>query len=187
LLENKLKINLLGEAWKLKQVVFSNALLHAFEEVAKKMKQPLNEVLIDPFFYYYLKNKSIQSIDNLQGNCLEGLINSPKNQIEIWYKNKKVQKLKINDLREELLLFPLYKTIIQKTNLQLEKGFYIEQKEIGLIGSFEIYTDNFIIEYSAVDLALDAALRYQNMPFEFYRDWLEVANDEIRHFLMLEK
>ena len=36
-------------------------------------------------------------------------------------------------------------------------------------------------------LALDAALRYQNMPFEFYRDWLEVANDEIRHFLMLEK
>ncbi len=38
-----------------------------------------------------------------------------------------------------------------------------------------------------VDLALDAALRYQNMPFEFYRDWLEVANDEIRHFLMLEK
>ena len=146
MLENKLKINLLGEAWKLKQVVFSNALLHAFEEVAKKMKQPLNEVLIDPFFYYYLKNKSIQSIDNLQGNCLEGLINSPKNQIEIWYKNKKVQKLKINDLREELLLFPLYKTIIQKTNLQLEKGFYIEQKEIGLIGSFEIYTDNFSID-----------------------------------------
>ena len=146
MLENKLKINLLGEAWKLKQVVFSNALLHAFEEVAKKMKQPLNEVLIDPFFYYYLKNKSIQSIDNLQGNCLEGLINSPKNQIEIWYKNKKVQKLKINDLREELLLFPLYKTIIQKTNLQLEKGIYIEQKEIGLIGSFEIYTDNFSID-----------------------------------------
>ena len=57
-----------------------------------------------------------------------------------------MQKLKINDLKEELLLFPLYKTITQKTNLQLEKGFYIEQKEIGLIGSFEIYTDNFIID-----------------------------------------
>jgi uncharacterized ferritin-like protein (DUF455 family) len=25
------------------------------------------------------------------------------------------------------------------------------------------------------------------MPFEFYKDWLEVADDEIRHFLMLEK
>ncbi len=43
------------------------------------------------------------------------------------------------------------------------------------------------IEYSAVDLALDAALRYQNMPIDFYKDWLEVASDEIRHFLMLEK
>ena len=43
------------------------------------------------------------------------------------------------------------------------------------------------IEYSAIDLALDAALRYKNLPKEYYKDWLEVANDEIRHFLMLEK
>lgn len=43
------------------------------------------------------------------------------------------------------------------------------------------------IEYSAIDLALDAAVRYKNMPIRFYKDWLEVADDEIRHFLMLEK
>jgi len=43
------------------------------------------------------------------------------------------------------------------------------------------------IEYSAIDLALDAALRYKNMPVEYYKDWLEVADDEIRHFLMLEE
>lgn len=43
------------------------------------------------------------------------------------------------------------------------------------------------IEYSAIDLALDAALRFKNMPIEYYKDWLEVADDEIRHFLMLEK
>lgn len=43
------------------------------------------------------------------------------------------------------------------------------------------------IEYSAIDLALDAALRYKNMPFKYYKDWLEVADDEIRHFLMLEE
>jgi hypothetical protein len=144
--DHKLKINLIGEAWKLKQLVLSNELLNAFEEVATRMKQPLIEVLIDPFFYHYLKNKTIQSIDDLQGNSIEGLINSPKNQIEIWYKNKKVQKLKINDLKEELLLFPLYKTTIHKANPNLENGIYIEQKDIGLIGSFEIYTDNFIID-----------------------------------------
>ncbi len=43
------------------------------------------------------------------------------------------------------------------------------------------------IEYSAIDLALDAALRFKDMPKNYYKDWLEVADDEIRHFLMLEK
>lgn len=43
------------------------------------------------------------------------------------------------------------------------------------------------IEYSAIDLALDAALRFKNLPQEYYKDWLEVANDEIRHFIMLEE
>ncbi len=42
------------------------------------------------------------------------------------------------------------------------------------------------IEYSAIDLALDAAYRFKSMPMEFYEDWLEVANDECRHFLMVE-
>ena len=43
------------------------------------------------------------------------------------------------------------------------------------------------IEYSAIDLALDAVYRYPQMSMEYKIDWLEVANDEIRHFKMLEK
>ena len=43
------------------------------------------------------------------------------------------------------------------------------------------------IEYSAIDLAIDAAYRFQGLPKKYYDDWLEVADDEIRHFLMLEK
>jgi len=43
------------------------------------------------------------------------------------------------------------------------------------------------IEYSAIDLALDAAYRFVGMPRSYYADWLEVAEDEIRHFLMLEE
>lgn len=43
------------------------------------------------------------------------------------------------------------------------------------------------IEYSAIDLALDAALRFKDLPKDYYKDWLEVASDEIRHFLMIEK
>ncbi len=43
------------------------------------------------------------------------------------------------------------------------------------------------IEYSAIDLAIDAAYRFKNMPKSFYDDWLEVAMDEVRHFLLLEE
>lgn len=43
------------------------------------------------------------------------------------------------------------------------------------------------IEYSAIDLALDAAYRFHGMPRSYYDDWLEVADDEIRHFLMLQE
>ena len=42
------------------------------------------------------------------------------------------------------------------------------------------------IEYSAIDLALDGAYRFVGLPKNYYDDWLEVAQDEIRHFLMLE-
>ncbi len=41
------------------------------------------------------------------------------------------------------------------------------------------------IEFNAINLALDAAWRYPNMPVEFARDWVSVAIDEVRHFQML--
>lgn len=43
------------------------------------------------------------------------------------------------------------------------------------------------IEYSAIDLALDAAYRFKNLPKAYYDDWLSVADDEVRHFEMLER
>lgn len=41
------------------------------------------------------------------------------------------------------------------------------------------------IEFNAINLALDAALRFRDMPAAFYADWLSVARDEARHFNML--
>jgi len=41
------------------------------------------------------------------------------------------------------------------------------------------------IEYSAIDLALDAAYRFRRLPPHYYRDWFKVARDEARHFAML--
>ena len=41
------------------------------------------------------------------------------------------------------------------------------------------------IEYNAINLALDAAYRFQDMPLAFTQDWLQVAADEARHFQLL--
>ena len=43
------------------------------------------------------------------------------------------------------------------------------------------------IELNAIDLALDMAGRYAayGLPFDFVRDWLFVANDEAKHFMLL--
>ncbi|TKX32051.1 ferritin-like domain-containing protein [Campylobacter estrildidarum] len=41
------------------------------------------------------------------------------------------------------------------------------------------------IEFSAINLALDASYRFKNLPKQFYIDWLEVAEEEIKHFKLL--
>ena len=41
------------------------------------------------------------------------------------------------------------------------------------------------IEFNAINLALDAMLRFQDMPEDYYRDWMQVAFEEAQHFTML--
>ncbi|BEK36885.1 ferritin-like domain-containing protein [Campylobacter coli] len=41
------------------------------------------------------------------------------------------------------------------------------------------------IEFSAINLALDASYRFKSLPQQFYIDWLEVADEEIKHFKLL--
>ena len=43
------------------------------------------------------------------------------------------------------------------------------------------------IEFNAINLALDAVYRFRDMPAAYYRDWLSVAVDEFRHFLLLQE
>jgi uncharacterized ferritin-like protein (DUF455 family) len=43
------------------------------------------------------------------------------------------------------------------------------------------------IEFNAINLAWDAAYRFRDMPDEFYRDWVGVADDEARHFSLLSQ
>ncbi|MDM0050646.1 ferritin-like domain-containing protein [Variovorax sp. J22R115] len=41
------------------------------------------------------------------------------------------------------------------------------------------------IEFNAINLALDAAWRFDGMPEAYYRDWLRVADEEAQHFMLL--
>jgi len=68
------------------------------------------------------------------------------------------------------------------------KDFVVKRKKLSVDKGKAIFLHAIShIEYSAIDLALDAAYRFKNMPQKFYDDWLEVASDEVRHFIMLEE
>ncbi|GAC1427797.1 MAG: ferritin-like domain-containing protein [Burkholderiaceae bacterium] len=41
------------------------------------------------------------------------------------------------------------------------------------------------IEFNAINLALDALWRFEDMPVAFYTDWLQVAAEEAEHFSLL--
>lgn len=41
------------------------------------------------------------------------------------------------------------------------------------------------IEFNAINLALDAIWRFENMPEKYYRNWLKVAVEEAYHFSLL--
>ena len=41
------------------------------------------------------------------------------------------------------------------------------------------------IEFNAINLALDAVYRFREMPNDFVSDWLKVAAEEVKHFVML--
>ncbi len=88
-----------------------------------------------------------------------------------------------NDFVAKLFASPSYAnkcTIVLPKDLPHRKDFESNEGLATLVHSIAH------IEFSAIDLALDAVYRYPQMPMTYKKDWLEVASDEIRHFQMLE-
>jgi len=82
----------------------------------------------------------------------------------------------------EIFTKPSYEnfcTVVHPSRVPRRRGFETPEKKAVLLHAI------VHIEYSAIDLALDAAYRFRNLPKEYYLDWLEVAEDEIRHFKMI--
>lgn len=94
-----------------------------------------------------LHHPEVELVDRLVELKYKGLLNSYKNQIEIWFSGKKIQKFKLDDLDSHFIAFPLFHTAQSELDLGLlSAGVYVTEKEIGLINSFEVLTENFEIE-----------------------------------------
>ena len=163
----KLKINLFGELWTLKKVVLNPMKQEYFEQIASRLNLPLYQALLDPFFYFHLKLNTIPSLDKLPGEMIIGLMNTAKNQIEIWLDGKKIRRLKFDELNQDQYLIPLYNTKIAMVNNSNIQGIYIEQKEIGFISSYEFKTEKFdIADLQFNFIELNNQLLLQNVTYQ---------------------
>lgn len=84
-----LRSKLFGELYTIKRVVLNPMEQEYFEQIASRLNLPLHQAVLDPFFYYHLKLNAIPSLDKLPGEMISGLLNTNKNQIEIWLDGKK--------------------------------------------------------------------------------------------------
>ncbi len=84
-----------------------------------------------------------------------------------------------SDISAKIFEKPSYSSfckIVLPAKVPRRRGFDTPEKQAVILHAIAH------IEYSAIDLALDACYRFRNLPEEYYSDWLEVAEDEIRHF-----
>lgn len=64
----------------------------------------------------------------------------------------------------------------------------VKKRKLGTVrGRVALYHALAHIEFNAINLALDAAYRFDEMPDAFYSDWINVAKEEAYHFSLLNR
>ena len=87
-----------------------------------------------------------------------------------------------SDKKPKIFQKPSYESfckVVPPSKVPRRRGFDTPEKQAIILHAIAH------IEYSAIDLALDACYRFRNLDKEYYFDWLEVAEDEIRHFNLI--
>jgi len=96
-----------------------------------------------------------------------------KHQIPLDIKKSKVNVIKIPSPGRPL-----------KPNLVDFKGApKRDRSDLGMIKNIHAICH---IEFNSINLALDAIYRFQEMPHQYYADWIRVANEETTHFLLIK-
>lgn len=173
---NKLKINLFGSGLEIKRILLPEEILAQWKEIINP-KTTITEALLDPFFYYKLKDRKYESIEDLPCEKCSGIINAPKSQIEFWFNRKKVYKLNTSELFNENVLFPLFNIDIIQNPFISTKGIYILQNEIGTIATYELMVnsdklniDDFIFEIDSFqNTYFIKSIKYKKENLEFIK------------------
>jgi hypothetical protein len=180
----RLKVNLFGESESVVRIHLSAEEERAYRALAEKLRLTLPDALCDPYFYHKLRNPKILSAADLKTETMfSGLLNTPKNQVEVWYAGRKVLKVKINDLINDMVLFPLFQTERKIVNVDIGHGLYLRRREIGLVGHYELYTEIFDIDRlkfvltEHIDDILLSSLEYED------RDFVYKKSDTLQTFL----
>jgi hypothetical protein len=176
---SKLKINTFGEGIEIRKLNLDSATYQHWSEIALRKNKLLPDLLVDPFFYYGLKDLRFTELSDIDSRLISGMMNTTKSQIEIWHERHKVLKIKAHELFNTNVLFPLFhlKESHSFVSGELEQGIYVIQKTIGLIRQEELLiTDTALnidyfyfksTEFQAIKILTD--IQYQTDYFTFVK------------------
>jgi hypothetical protein len=175
----KLKINTFGEGIEIRQLQLEPDVYHHWNRIANKKGLLFPDLLLDPFFYFNLKDARFKELSDINASLISGMVNTPKSIIEIWFNHLKVLKIQSQVLFNEMLLFPLFN--IEKSNYfstyKLEKGIYVVQKTIGHLSSeqleikwHQLNIDDFNFSISEFEnIQFLTKIKYQNQNLNFIK------------------
>lgn len=158
----KLKINCFGEGYTLQKLIFSD------DELGYIKKALSTGFLLEDILHH----PEVELNDRALELKHRGLLNTYKNQIEIWFAGKKLQKFQLNDLNLQFIAFPLYRSTQTDLDLRsLPHGIYVAEKEIGLINSFEVLAENFDVEKLVFNITqVCSAISFDSCDWITYHD-----------------
>lgn len=186
----KIKINIFGEGIEIRRLYLPNETITDWKEFAARKQSSLSEKLIDPFFFYDLKDPFYKSIDNIKSNSISGMLDAPKNQLEIWFDRKKVLKWNASDLFNEMVLFPLFQ--IQKEDLskEFQSGITILQKERGQLATLELFIEEEKLNIDDILFSITSGLGFnllseishKNNAFKFIKKETLITSQSVFEF-----
>jgi hypothetical protein len=182
----KIKVNTFGEGIEIRQLNLAPAIYELWSDIGSRKNRSLTDLLLDPFFYYDLKDPLFKELADINSAKVSGMLNTTKGHIEIWYNRHKVLKIQSHELFNKNVLFTLFNLEENRSFVsnKLEKGIYVVQKTIGLlsqqkleIDDHRLYIDDFIFTVAEFDNNVFLTNnKYQQHNFNFIKSETVITN-----------